>query len=205
MLKIEHLKKSFDHPVLEDLSLDIQPGDLIYIHGINGCGKTTLFKIIAGLLTYDEGILIQSPTLHIGALIENPQFLEHKSLKFNLFFLSSLKNNTHQKRIHELCTLFELDDTSQEKMKNYSLGMKQKAGIIQAIMEDQNFIMFDEPTRGLDEKAIQTFCQLITTLHKQGKTILIASHDYLEAIPFTVSYCLENGRLYIDETLPSLL
>lgn len=198
MLKIEHLKKSFYHPVLDDLSLHIQAGDLIYIHGINGCGKTTLFKIIAGLLDYDSGSILPSPSVHIGALIENPQFLEHESLKFNLHFLSSLKHNTNKQRIEELCTLFHLDYTSKEKMKNYSLGMKQKAGIIQAIMEDQNVIMFDEPTRGLDEQAIDTFCKLITQLHEQGKTILIASHDYLENIPFTACFRLENGSLQMD-------
>ena len=84
------------------------------------------------------------------------------------------------------------------KLKNFSVGMRQKAGIIQAIMEKQELILLDEPTRGLDQESIHIFCQIINQLHQQGHTIMIAAHDYLPDIQYTHIYHLE-GQLYLDE------
>lgn len=201
MLKIQNLSKSFQgHHVIKDLSIDIQRGQLIYIHGINGSGKSTLFKMICGILEQDQGEMIFDEDVHIGALIENPGFLDNETLRYNLQFLASLKNQTTPSHIQELCQLFHLDYHHRGKMKTYSLGMRQKAGIIQAIMENQNLILLDEPTRGLDQEAIHIFCDVITKLHNEGKTVIIASHDYLKQLPFDCIYKLENGIL-LDETL----
>ena len=200
MLTIQNLSKAFQkQSVLNQLSLHIEDGELIYIHGINGSGKSTLFKIICGILEKDEGIMELSPHTHIGALIENPGFLDSETLHYNLSFLASLQNHNDQKRIENLCQKFHLDFHSRASMKNYSLGMRQKAGIIQAIMEEQNFILLDEPTRGLDKEAIQTFCDMIIQLHDEGKTIIIAAHDYLKALPFDHIYHLEHGTLTEDK------
>ncbi|MEG0453338.1 MAG: ABC transporter ATP-binding protein [Coprobacillus sp.] len=200
MLKIEKLSKSFHkNIVLNDLNLDVQQGDLIYIHGINGSGKSTLFKIICGILEPDNGTVTKDSDIHIGALIENPGFIENESLHYNLKFLASLKHHFDEERIKELCELFHLDYQSKAKIKNYSLGMRQKTGIIQAIMEGQNFILLDEPTRGLDEEAVEAFCELINELNKQGKTIMIAAHDYLKQIPYNKTFHLKNGVFIQDE------
>lgn len=200
MLDIQHLNKSFSkHKVLKDLNLHVYKGDLIYIHGINGSGKSTLFKIICGILEADSGRCQLSQDVYIGALIENPGFLDHKTLQYNLSFLASLKNRYQEERIKELCQLFQLDYNSKAKMKTYSLGMRQKAGIIQALMEDQDFILLDEPTRGLDQEAIDCFISLINQLHDQGKTILIASHDYLKDIHYNKVYHLQDGHFIQNE------
>lgn len=200
MLNIHNLSKSFHkHCVLDHLDFLVQEGDLIYIHGINGSGKSTLFKLICGILTCDEGEIVKDEDIHIGALIENPGFLENETIRYNLHFLASLKNNYNEERIIQLCELFQLDYHNKSKMKNYSLGMRQKAGIIQSVMEDQNFILLDEPTRGLDQTSIDTFAQFINHLHDEGKTIIIASHDYLNAIHYTKTYHLLNGKLIQDE------
>lgn len=196
MIKIENLKKSYrKNIVFEHLNLTIHDGDLIYIKGINGSGKSTLFKIICGIIDADDGNIFKDEDTHIGALIENPGFLENNTIAFNLKFLASLKNNYNEEKIVELCHIFHLDFKSKTKIKNYSLGMRQKTGIIQAIMENQNTILLDEPTRGLDDDAIETFCSLIIQLHNEGKTIVIAAHDYLEQLPFTKHYHLKNGTL----------
>lgn len=196
MLKIENLKKSYkSYTVFENLSLTIHDGDLIYIHGINGSGKSTLFKIICGIIEADEGSIYKDEKTHIGALIENPGFLENDTIRFNLKFLASLKNNYNEERIIDLCNIFHLDYKSKTKLKEYSLGMRQKTGIIQAIMEDQNTILLDEPTRGLDDDSIEAFCKIINNLHKEGKTIIIAAHDYLNQLPFNKHYHLKNGLL----------
>ena len=200
MLTIHHLSKSFHKlNVLNQLSLQVNQGDLIYIHGINGSGKTTLFKIICGIIEKDSGDIQLSSHAHIGALIENPGFIDSETLHYNLKFLSSLQKNYNQVYLEALCQRFHLDLYNRAVMKNYSLGMRQKAGIIQAIMENQNLILLDEPTRGLDQEAIETFCEIINQLHEERKTIIIASHDFLKELPFTNIFHLENGKLYKDE------
>lgn len=200
MLKIEKLSKSFHkNIVLNELDFKIEKGDLIYIHGINGSGKSTLFKIICDILEADSGTITRDNDMHIGALIENPGFIENESIRYNLQFLASLKHQYDKQRIVELCELFSLDYQNKGKLKNYSLGMRQKTGIIQAIMEEQNLILLDEPTRGLDEQSIDAFCKLVNELNHQGKTIVIAAHDFLEQIAYNKTYHLKSGQLIQDE------
>lgn len=200
MLDIKDLSKSFHKTiVLNHLDLKIGKGDLIYIHGINGSGKSTLFKIICDIMKADHGDIVLSDDIHIGALIENPGFLENETIHFNLKFLASLKNNYHPEKIQTLCQKFQLNYQSRMKLKNYSLGMRQKVGIIQAIMEDQNFILLDEPTRGLDQESVDMFCELINQYHEDGKTIIIAAHEYLKEIHYTKTFHLINGTLKEDE------
>ena len=199
MLDIKDLNKDFHkHSVLKQLSLHLEGNELIYIHGINGSGKSTLFKLICGILKSTSGTIEKKKDLQIGALIENPGFLENETLAYNLRFLASLNNHYDQQYIEELCQQFHLDFHSRMKLKNFSVGMRQKAGIIQAIMEKQELILLDEPTRGLDQESIHIFCQIINQLHQQGHTIMIAAHDYLPDIQYTHIYHLE-GQLYLDE------
>lgn len=200
MLQIHNLTKSFhQNEVLKHLDFNVEKGDLIYIHGINGSGKSTLFKLICDILKPDEGTIHINPKAHIGALIENPGFLENETLYYNLKFLASLKNNYNKDVIENLCNQLQLDPHSRLKMKNYSVGMRQKVGIIQAVMEDQNFILLDEPTRGLDQESIHIFTQLINQYHNQGKTIIIASHDYVQDIQYNKIFHLDQGQLIHDK------
>lgn len=192
-------KKFYQQTVLKDIDLTVHQGELIYIHGINGCGKSTLFKIICDILEADAGIITINEHTHIGALIENPAFLENETLKYNLRYLADFNHHYNEPKIKELCALFQLDFHNKAKMKNYSLGMRQKVGIIQAVMEDQNLILLDEPTRGLDEESIQAFFSLIHHLVAQKKSVIIASHDRYEDLPFTKSYSLKKGELMLDE------
>lgn len=199
MLDIKDLNKDFHkHTVLQHLSLHLEGNELIYIHGINGSGKSTLFKLICDILKPTSGTIEKKKDLQIGALIENPGFLENETLAYNLRFLASLNNHYDRQYIEELCHQFHLDFHSRMKLKNFSVGMRQKAGIIQAIMEKQELILLDEPTRGLDQESIHIFCQIINQLHQQGHTIMIAAHDYLPDIHYTHIYHLE-GQLYLDE------
>lgn len=201
MLQIKNLNKSFSkQQVLQDLNLCIKKGDLVYIHGINGSGKSTLFKIICKIIEADSGTCEINQESYIGALIENPGFLENESISYNLKFLASLRHRYNEEKIKELCHLFQLDYKSKAKLKTYSLGMRQKVGIIQAVMEDQDFILLDEPTRGLDHESIIAFISLINQLHQEGKTIIIAAHDYLEQIQYNKIYHLQNGQFIQDET-----
>ena len=122
----------------------------------------------------------------IGAAIENPGFIENETILYNLKYLYSLKNNYTEeveKNIKILCEKFHLDLYSNEKMKNYSVGMRQKTSIIQAIMEDQKIILFDEPTNGLDDASVLAFYDIVKELKKQGKmwpiTQKIPEYDFM--------------------------
>lgn len=200
LLKLNNIKKSFNKKeVLNELNLVVNKGECIYIHGKNGCGKSTLFKIICDILNVDLGTLEISDEVHLGALIENPGFIESESIKFNLHFLASLKKNYDEEKIIELCNIYSLDYFDKSKLKSYSVGMRQKVGIIQAVMENQNLILFDEPTRGLDDDSIKIFENMVNDLVNDGKTIIIASHDLLPNISYSHKYLLDKGKLFLDE------
>lgn len=196
-LKCENIKKKFnDNVVLNGCNLEVSEGEIIYIKGANGSGKSTLLRILSSLLIADEGEIIKSENTYIGALIENPEFGEYSTLKDNLIFLASLRNKVVDiNSIRNLCESFNLDFNDKRLIKYYSLGMKQKVGIIQAIMENQNVILLDEPTRGLDEYSLQVFIQTIMNLKNKGCSIIIASHEYIEGINFSHHYVLKDGSL----------
>ncbi len=199
LLELNNIKKSFkENIVLNEINLKVEIGDCIYIHGKNGCGKSTLFKIICDILKTDGGSMNISNNAYIGALIENPGFIESETIKFNLKFLGSLKNNYNEQKIIDLCDTYFLDYNNPSPIKSYSVGMRQKVGIIQAVMENQNLILFDEPTRGLDDDSIKVFENMVNTLIKEGKSVIIASHDFLPHILYSKKFLLEKGRLIIE-------
>lgn len=186
MIELKNLTKKFSEITLfQNINLKIENGDLLYIKGVNGCGKSTLLYIIAGLADPTSGEVINKECKNIGALIENPAFIEKESAEFNLKFLYNLKNNYDRDKVKRLMDYFDLDIEAKTPVKKYSIGMKQKLGIIQAIMEDQDFILLDEPSRGLDKSSSRKFIELIEKLHKDGKTIVICAHDGVDDIKFT--------------------
>jgi len=197
MINFEHIKKSFKGQcILKDISFSIQEGEIIRISGSNGCGKSTLLKIAVGLLKADDGnVFYEKYKDEIGALIENPSFIENESAIYNLKFLYNLKNKFDLEKVKAIMEDFLLDPLSTIPVKKYSVGMRQKLGIIQAIMEDQKIIFLDEPTRGLDDSSVDYFYKLITKLHDQNKTIVICSHEKLEGIDFDKEYFIDNGTI----------
>ena len=196
MLKLEKITKSFkDEKVLQELDLEVGEKDLIHIKGANGCGKSTLFKIITGILSEDSGQIYKDDNIKIGALIENPGFIENESLKYNLKFLLSLTHYNDEKKMEEYCNRLGLDLQNRKSIKKYSLGMRQIAGIIQAIMENQNLILLDEPTRGLDDDSVKEFNKILKELQEENKTIIIASHEGHEGLAFTKNYIMKQGKL----------
>lgn len=196
MLFINNITKSFDDlKILDNISLKIHQGQLVHISGDNGSGKSTLFKIITGLLQTDEGNIEIDESNVIGALIENPGFLEYETAIINLKFLSDLNNNFDQNKIFKLMNNFSLDPYNKQPISKYSIGMRQKVGIIQAVMEDQDIILLDEPTRGLDDNGVSQFINLIKLLIEENKLVIIASHDKLMELEYDMSLYLKNGKL----------
>lgn len=196
MLEINHLQKNFnDQVVLKDVSLTGQPGQLIHISGENGSGKSTIFKIITGIIKPDKGNIAIAPQKTIGALIENPGFLEFESGLTNLKFLAKLNHHYDEKKIKKLMSDFGLNPENKRAVSKYSLGMRQKLGIIQAIMEKQSIILLDEPTRGLDQESLKHFATLVTQLKEEGKLVIIASHSFDHDLSYDAWYRLTDGVL----------
>ena len=196
MLKITGIKKSVGRKsVLKNVSMIAKPGQLIHISGINGSGKSTIFKIVTGLLEADSGKVELDHGDVIGALIENPSFLEYESAMTNLHFLANLNHRFNEKRVRNLLQQFELDPDDSQAIAKYSVGMRQKVGIIQAVMEEQNIILLDEPTRGIDQESIGQFLTLLNRLKQENKTVIIASHDQIDEINYDQDLTLQNGIL----------
>ena len=196
MLELRQIKKSFGQKlVLKNVSLLAKPGELIHISGINGSGKSTIFKIITGLLKADSGEIRLGENDVVGALIENPDFLEYESAMSNLHFLANLNKRFNEKEVRGLLRYFMLDPDDPEPIAKYSVGMRQKVGIIQAVMENQNIILLDEPTRGIDQESISLFVALLKKLKQQNKIVVVASHDQINELKYDRLFILRQGIL----------
>ena len=196
MLELRQIKKSFGQKlVLKNVSLLAKPGELIHISGINGSGKSTIFKIITGLLKADSGEIKLGENDVVGALIENPDFLEYESAMTNLHFLANLNKRFNEKEVRGLLRYFMLDPDDPEPIAKYSVGMRQKVGIIQAVMENQNVILLDEPTRGIDQESISLFVALLKKLKQQNKIVVVASHDQINELKYDRFFILRQGIL----------
>lgn len=198
MIRLTHISIAFHNvTVLRDINMDIHKGDLIHITGANGSGKSTFLKIIAGLLNADKGeVSMENQNINIGALIENPAFIENENAEYNLKFLYNLKNSYDIETVQNYMKYFDLDLKDKRAVKKYSVGMRQKLGIIQAVMENQNVILLDEPTRGLDNTSSYKFVELIKKLNAEKKTIIICAHDGVDEIPFNRKFTIDKEQLY---------
>ncbi|MGN0483419.1 MAG: ABC transporter ATP-binding protein [Lachnospiraceae bacterium] len=186
-IQISHINKAFkDHAVLKDVSLTCRSGEITGIIGRNGAGKTVLFKILCGLLTMEDGEIFidgkkREKTAEMlpsaGVIIEEPAFLGRYSGMKNLEYLYMIRNKKNRVHLRAVMQKVGLDPDSKKHVNCYSLGMRQRLAIAQAIMEDPEILILDEPFNGLDNHGVEDMRQLFLELKKQGKTILVASHN----------------------------
>ena len=205
-IKIKNISKKINkNIILDDISIDLYKGKIYGFRGINGSGKTMLFRAICGLISLSSGeIIIDGKKLHdeisfpqsVGALIENPGFLPNYSGKENLKFIANINEIIKNEDIDKVLTLVGLDHKDNRKFKEYSLGMKQKLGIAQALMENPDLIILDEPTNALDEESVKNILNIIKEEKRKNKIILISSHDksILEEISDEIIN-IENGKI----------
>ena len=205
IVKLDSVSKSFKKDsVLTDVSVEFKQGKIYGIVGKNGAGKTVLFKVIAGFLrptsghvyVKDKEIGVNSDFAEdIGLIIETPGFLSQYSAYKNLEYLASIRNKITEKEIREAIRLVGLDDKSKKKVGKFSLGMRQRLGIAQAIMENPELIILDEPMNGLDKNGIAIVKDLLRKLKEEGKTIIMASH-YAEDMEICDEvFEMEDGKL----------
>lgn len=184
---VEHVYKSFGkEAVLKDVNLTILPGQIFGVVGNNGSGKTVLMKCICGFLRPDQGkIYVNGKQLgkecdfpeNLGLIIETPGFLPNINGYKNLKILSELKGKIGKDEIVATLNKVGLDPNMKKPVAKYSLGMRQRLGIAQAIMEDPDVLILDEPFNGLDKEGVRQMRDLLKELKKQGKSILLASHN----------------------------
>ena len=186
-IEVQNVVKRFrDQVVLKNVSISFEKGKIHGIVGRNGSGKTVLFKCICGLMHPEEGVILVNGKRvgrdvdmpeDIGAIIEAPGFLPNYSGYKNLRFLANIRRKIGKEEILNVLKT-GLDPESRKHVGKYSLGMRQRLGIAQAIMEDPEILILDEPMNGLDNAGVQDIRALLLELKAQGKTILLASHNH---------------------------
>ncbi|WP_417102112.1 ATP-binding cassette domain-containing protein [Hominenteromicrobium sp.] len=187
-IEVQNVVKRFrDQVVLKNVSISFEKGKIHGIVGRNGSGKTVLFKCICGLMHPEEGVILVNGKRvgrdvdmpeDIGAIIEAPGFLPNYSGYKDLRFLANIRRKIGKEEILNVLKTVGLDPESRKHVGKYSLGMRQRLGIAQAIMEDPEILILDEPMNGLDNAGVQDIRALLLELKAQGKTILLASHNH---------------------------
>lgn len=186
MIQLQNVTKRIkENTVLDNVSYTFKSGFVYGLYGQNGSGKTMLLRAISGLINLDSGsIFIDGEKLHdkiefppeTGIVIENMELLPECSAKRNLQMLAMIKNIADEKDIIFSLERVGLDPDSDKKVKKFSLGMKQRLNIAQAIFENQKIILLDEPTNALDEDAVQLIYKIIREEKSRGATIIVATH-----------------------------
>ena len=186
MIQLQNVTKRIkENTVLDNVSYTFKSGFVYGLYGQNGSGKTMLLRAISGLINLDSGsIFIDGEKLHdkiefppeTGIVIENMELLPECSAKRNLQMLAKIKNIADEKDIIFSLERVGLDPDSDKKVKKFSLGMKQRLNIAQAIFQNQKIILLDEPTNALDEDAVQLIYKIIREEKSRGATIIVATH-----------------------------
>lgn len=205
IVKVENVTKYFkQEKVLDDVNMNLETGHIYGIVGKNGAGKTVLFKIIAGFIKPSSGKVTVAGKIigvdrdfpdSLGLIIETPGFLSQYNAYQNLLYLANINNKISKEDVKESIRMVGLDPDSNKKVGKFSLGMRQRLGIAQAIMENPDLIILDEPMNGLDKKGIEDVKELLLKLKGDGKTILMASH-YAEDMEICDEvFQMEDGKL----------
>lgn len=205
IVKVENVTKYFkQEKVLDDVNMNLETGHIYGIVGKNGAGKTVLFKIIAGFIKPSSGKVTVAGKIigvdrdfpdSLGLIIETPGFLSQYNAYQNLLYLANINNKISKEDVKESIRMVGLDPDSNKKVGKFSLGMRQRLGIAQAIMENPNLIILDEPMNGLDKKGIEDVKELLLKLKGDGKTILMASHYAEEMEICDEVFQMEDGKL----------
>ena len=210
IISIENLTKKFgDVTVIDNVNLSIERGKIYGIIGRNGSGKTVLFKLITGYLSPTGGrVLVSGKEIgkdidfadNIGIIIENPGFLKGYTGFKNLAYLAGIRNVIGKEEIRESMEKVGLDPDSNKKVGKYSLGMKQRLGIAQAIMENPEILILDEPMNSLDNQGVEEIRKLLMELRDEGKTIVLASHNKEDIEILCDKVCeMDRGKLKIQD------
>jgi ABC-2 type transport system ATP-binding protein len=214
-IRLEHVSKNFGPElVLRDVCHDFETGKIHGIVGNNGSGKTVLMKCICGFLLPTQGkVFVHDKQVgkdvdfpdNLGLIIETPGFLPGLSGRKNLSILASLRGRIKDATVRATMEQVGLDPTMKKPVSKYSLGMRQRLGIAQAIMENPSLLILDEPFNGLDKQGVADMRTLIQGLRSQGKTILLASHNAQDIDVLCDTVCEMDSGIFtvVRQPVPS--
>ena len=208
VIEVRDVNKFFgEEHVLKDVSHTFEKGKIHGIVGNNGSGKTVLMKCICGFLRPDSGTIFVNHKQvgrdtdfpeDIGIIIETPGFLPHLSGFQNLKILASLQKKANDLTIRAVLERVGLDPDIHKPVGKYSLGMRQRLGLAQALMEDPSFLILDEPLNGLDKSCTQHIRSVIKGLRDEGKTVILASHNQIDIDELCGTVCeMDAGVLTV--------
>lgn len=206
MISVNNVTKRYgENEVLSDISVELNAGKIYGLVGRNGSGKTMLMKCICGFVKPTSGkIVIDGKVLgedmdvpeNMGLIIENPGFIPNYSGYKNLSLLASVRGIIGKKEILEYMEMVGLDAKNKKHVGKYSMGMRQKLGIVQAIMEKPEILLLDEPMNGLDRKSVELVRNLIKKTAVNGAVVLLASHNQEDIDTLCdVVYHMEDGKI----------
>ena len=218
VLEVLGLKKRIGlKTIVEDISFDMHEGEIIGLLGPNGSGKTTIMRMLVGLTktTKGEVYCFEKPLglgkvkmlKEVGAMIETPEFYNYMSGWSNLKQMARVcGKKVSRARMKELVEFVGLSKVIRKKVKTYSLGMRQRLGLAQALLNDPKILILDEPVNGLDPQGVQDFRNKLKEIAATGVSILISSHllDEIEKVSDRV-IVIEKGRIIADDKLDNLV
>lgn len=188
LLKVSHLNKSIGgRQILHDISFEVYAGEVFGFLGPNGAGKTTTIKIAVGLLSLDEGSIMingidvkknfEKAMANVGGIVENPEMYKYLTGMENLKQYARMRKGVTQERINEVVELVKLSNRINDKVSKYSLGMRQRLGVAQALLHRPKVLILDEPTNGLDPAGIKELRDILKeTAHKENISVIVSSH-----------------------------
>lgn len=206
MIEILNLSKTYGkHRIIDSITCKFEPGTIYGLVGPNGSGKTTLMRCICGFARPSGGeIIVDGEQVgkdvdfapKTGIIIEEPGFLLQLSAIRNLKILANVSQEVSSRQIIEIMKLVGLDPYEKKPVSKYSLGMRQRLGIAQAIMENPNNLILDEPFNGLDNRGIKEVYKLLKKFKCDGKTIILVSHSMIDiASTCDAVFEIKNGKL----------
>ena len=218
LLKISHLSKTMGkREILHDISFEAYAGEVFGFLGPNGAGKTTTIKIAVGLLSLDKGEIFidgvnvkknfEKAMANVGGIVENPEFYKYMTGMQNLRQYARMRDGITQERIDEVVSLVKLSNRINDKVSKYSLGMRQRLGVAQALLHKPKVLVLDEPTNGLDPAGIKELRDILTeTAHKEGICVLVSSHlmSEMELMCDRVGI-IANGKMLGVHTLEEMI
>lgn len=204
-------KKIHNKTIIKDVTFDIKEGEILGFIGPNGAGKTTTIKLILGLQKITKGNIqingydveknFEKAIQKVGSIVENPDLYMYMSGYANLKLVANLYNEVDKKRIDEVVKLVGLENRIKDKVSKYSLGMRQRLGIAQAILHKPNLLILDEPTNGLDPEGIKQVRELIVKLSKEEKmAVMISSHNLSEIENVCNRICIIKNGVVVEES-----
>jgi len=209
ILKCDNIhKKIGKKEILNGISFEIEKGDILGFIGPNGAGKTTAIKLILGLQKINSGSVyingfdikkdFTKAIEKVGAIVENPDFYMYMSGRKNLELKARLYKNISKERIDEVVKLVGLENRINDKVSKYSLGMRQRLGIAEAMLHNPNLLILDEPTNGLDPEGMKMLKDVLKSLNEKGVSIFISSHILSELDNLCNKICIIKDGVIIE-------